>query len=144
MSDERVVGFTAGVFDLFPVGHLNLLEESRKRCDWLVVGVIADEVVETFKHVKPFVCTEERARIVGALKCVDEVVVIRDERYLSKVAVWYDHPFDVTFTGDDHEGEPFWQDEEQMLATLGARIEYLPYTRGTSSTQLRAALRDRA
>lgn len=141
MTDERrQVGFTAGVYDLFHVGHLNLLEASRGRCDYLRVGVISDELCWVLKRVRPFVPLEERMRIVDALSCVDEVVAIREERLLSKVEAYYEWGFDVAFTGDDHKGDPYWEREGEVLAGLGARIEYLPYTQSTSSTQLRRAI----
>lgn len=135
-----LVGFTAGVYDLFHVGHLNLLEASRGRCDYLRVGVISDELCWVLKRVRPFVPLEERMRIVDALSCVDEVVAIREERLLSKVEAYYEWGFDVAFTGDDHKGDPYWEREGEVLAGLGARIEYLPYTQSTSSTQLRRAI----
>ena len=135
-----VVGFTAGVFDLFHVGHLNLLEASAARCDRLRVGVISDELAWVLKRVRTFVPLEERMRIVAALACVDEVVPIREEHLLSKVEAYYEWGFDVAFTGDDHAGEPYWEQEGRVLEALGARIEYLPYTHGTSSSQLRATL----
>lgn len=141
MGDDRsIVGFTAGVFDLFHVGHLNLLEGAAKRCDRLKVGVISDEVAWVLKRVHPTIPFEERMRIVGAIGCVDEVVPIVEERLLSKVEAFYEWGFDVAFTGDDHKGDSYWGLEEEMLASLGARIEYLPYTKSTSSTKIREAL----
>lgn len=134
------IGFTAGVFDLFHVGHLNLLERARTQCDFLRVGVISDEVAWVLKRVRPYVPLEERMRIVGALRCVDEVVPITDEMLLSKVEAFYEWGFDVAFTGDDHKGHPYWEREERVLAELGARIVYFPYTASTSSTKLRQAI----
>lgn len=140
MADVPVTGFTAGVFDLLHVGHLNLLEASRGRCDYLRVGVISDELSWVLKRVRPFVPLDERMRMVAALRCVDEVVAIREERLLSKVEAFYEWGFDVAFTGDDHRGDPYWEREGRVLEGLGARIEYLPYTQGVSSTLLRARL----
>lgn len=141
MNDKgQVVGFTAGVFDLFHVGHLNLLERARERCDYLRVGVISDEVCAVLKSKTPVIPLEERMRIVAALRCVDEVVAIREEPLLSKVEAFYEWPFDVAFSGSDHAQDPYWLREGQMLEELGARIEFLPYTESTSSTVLRAAL----
>lgn len=135
-----VVGFTAGVFDLFHVGHLNLLEASRERCDFLRVGVISDEICAILKKKTPVIPLDERMRILGALRCVDEVVPIREERLLSKVEAYYEWGFDVAFSGDDHEDDPYWKEEARILEEQGARIEFLPYTQGTSSTILRATL----
>lgn len=140
MADVPVTGFTAGVFDLLHVGHLNLLEASRGRCDYLRVGVISDELSWVLKRVRPFVPLDERMRMVAALRCVDEVVAIREERLLSKVEAFYEWGFDVAFTGDDHRGDPYWEREGRVLEGLGARIEYLPYTQGVSSNLLRARL----
>ena len=134
------VGFTAGVFDLFHVGHLNLLERARQRCGFLRVGVISDEICAVLKRKTPVVPLEERMRIVAALRCVDDVVAITDEMFLSKVEAFYEWPFDVAFSGSDHESDPYWQREAETLAKLGARIEYLPYTESTSSTLLRRAI----
>ena len=139
-STPDAVGFTAGVFDLFHVGHLNLLEASRARCGFLRVGVISDEICAVLKRKTPVVPLEQRMRIVGALRCVDEVVPIREERLLSKVEAFYEWGFDVAFTGDDHASSPDWQREDEILRRLGARIEYLPYTQGVSSTQLRESI----
>lgn len=135
--EDGVVGFTAGVFDLFHVGHLNLLEAAKARCDYLRVGVISDEVCEQLKYKVPVIPLEERMRIVGALECVDDVVAIEDRRLLSKVEAWHEWPFDVAFSGDDHADDPFWQREDEVLASLGARIEYLPYTKSISTSALR-------
>ena len=140
---KPVVGFTAGVFDLFHVGHLNLLERSRERCDYLRVGVISDEVCEVLKRKTPVVPLEERMRIVAALRCVDEVVAIREELLLSKLEAFYEWPFDVAFSGSDHADDPYWLHEDELLRPLGARIEFLPYTESTSSTMLRQALASR-
>ena len=141
-ESQPAIGFTAGVFDLLHVGHLNLFEASRERCDYLRVGVVSDELSWVLKRVRPFVPLEERMRLVGALRCVDEVVAIREERLLSKVEAFYEWGFDVAFTGDDHKGDPYWQREGAVLAELGARIEYLPYTQSVSSTQIRQSLSD--
>lgn len=139
-APSPVVGFTAGVFDLFHVGHLNLLERARERCDYLRVGVISDEVCAVLKGKVPIIPLEERMRIVGALRCVDEVVAIRDELLLSKVEAFYEWPFDVAFSGSDHADDPYWHREGDLLRPLGARVEFLPYTESTSSTMLRQAL----
>ena len=135
-----VVGFTAGVFDLFHVGHLNLLEESRRRCDFLRVGVISDELSEVLKKKRPVIAFEERMRIVAALRCVDEVVGIDEEYLLSKVEAFYKWGFDIAFSGSDHEGDPYWKREEEILASEGARIVYLPYTESISTSLIRSSL----
>ena len=138
MSIEKpIVGFTAGVFDLFHVGHLNLLENSRERCDFLRVGVISDEICAVLKKKNPIIPLEERIRIVRALRCVDDVVAIREELLLSKVESYYEWPVDVVFSGSDHADDLYWAKESERLRVLGARIEFLPYTESVSSSMLR-------
>ena len=140
MSESKpVIGYTAGVYDLFHVGHVALFRRAKERCDWLRVGVISDEVCASFKHMTPYVPFEERIEMVASCRYVDEVIRIDEELLLSKLQEVYERPFDVCFTGDDHHNE-FWQMEEAELARLGARVEYLPYTQTTSSTKLRAAI----
>lgn len=141
MADvEPVVGFTAGVYDLFHIGHLNLLEAARERCDYLRVGVISDEVCAVLKCKKPVIPLDDRMRVIAALRCVDEVVPIKEERLLSKVEAFYEWGFDVAFSGDDHADDPYWKREEQILSKLGARIAYLPYTHEVSTSMLREEL----
>ena len=139
-SDKPIIGFTAGVFDLFHVGHLNLLESARERCDFLRVGVISDEICNALKKKTPVIALEDRMRIIAALRCVDEVVAIREELLLSKVEAYYEWPFDVVFSGSDHADDPFWETESERLSALGARIEFLPYTEYVSSSVLRRRL----
>ena len=135
-----VIGYTTGVYDLFHIGHLNLLEASRQRCDYLRVGVISDEICAVLKKKTPVIPFEDRMRIIAALRCVDEVVPIREERLLSKVEAFYEWGFDVVFSGDDHADSESWQREEVLLKKLGARMEFLPYTQCVSTTMLREAL----
>ena len=139
-SGKSIIGFTAGVFDLFHVGHLNLLERAREKCDYLRVGVISDEICVVLKQKLPVIPLEERMRIVGALRCVDEVVAIREELLLSKVESYYEWPFDVVFSGSDHAGDPYWASECERLQALGVRMEFLPYTESVSSSILRQHL----
>lgn len=141
MADgTRIVGFTAGVYDLFHVGHLELFESARNRCDYLRVGVISDEVCAVLKHKTPVIPLGDRMRIIAALRCVDEVVPIKEERLLSKVEAFYEWGFDVAFSGDDHADDPYWQREQRILEELGARIEFLPYTQKVSTSMLRGEL----
>ena len=140
VNEKPVVGFTAGVFDLFHVGHLNLLERCKERCDYLRVGVISDEVCFVLKGKTPIIPLADRMRIIGALRCVDETVAIREELLLSKVEAFYEWPYDVAFSGDDHQGDPYWEREGNLLCQLGARIEFLPYTESISSSSLRSVL----
>ncbi len=133
------IGYAAGAFDLFHVGHLNVLRRSAQRCDHLVAGVVSDEVLRLTKGITPVISEDERAAIVGALACVDAVYIERDP---DRLVTWDDVRFDVFFKGDDWLGTPRAAALQQQLASRGARIEYLPYTAETSSTRLRAALAD--
>ena len=135
-------GYVMGVFDLFHVGHLNLLEKAKARCEHLTVGVLTDELVVSQKKIRPFVPYEERARLIAALRCVDEVVPV-DDPMLSKVSEWERHHFDCLFSGNDYEGNPLWEAERARLRELGAEIEFFPYTQSTSSTMIRKAIASR-
>lgn len=133
----RIVGFTAGAFDMFHVGHLNLLENAKKRCDYLIVGVNTDELICSYKNKKAVVPLEERLRIVGAIKCVDEIIAVDT---LNKVEIWKKKNFDVVFIGNDWKGSSRWNRTERELGEIGVRVVYLPYTTGTTSTLLREKL----
>lgn len=132
-----VVGYASGVYDLFHIGHLNLLQRSRERCDRLIAGVATDEMVEQFKGYRPIVPWSERVAIVAGLRCVDEVY--RDEDQDKRVA-WRNRPFDVIFKGDDWRGQPKGDLLEAQMVELGVGVVYLPYTSHTSSSHLRDAL----
>lgn len=135
--NQRVVGYTTGVFDMFHVGHLNILRNARSRCDHLIVGVTTDEFSESRKGKRPVVPEMERMQIIESIRYVDQVV----RQYSGdKVQAWRDHPFDVMFVGDDWKGTPTWDALEVEFATLGVAIEYFPYTTHTSSTMLRSVL----
>ncbi|MDR2255416.1 MAG: adenylyltransferase/cytidyltransferase family protein [Arthrobacter sp.] len=133
------IGYAAGAFDLFHVGHLNLLRRSAERCDHLVAGVVSDAVLWQTKGILPVIGEDERAAIVGALACVDAVYIERDA---DRLVTWDDVRFSLFFKGDDWLGTPRAEALQAQLATRGARIEYLPYTLETSSSRLRAALAD--
>ena len=130
----RVVGYASGVFDLFHVGHLNLLRSASQHCDHLIVGVASDEYVQSLKGITPVVPCDERAEIVSNLRFVDEVIV---DRSADKTLAWHQRPFDVIFKGDDWRGSPKGDRLEAEMASVGARVEYFPYTLHTSSTRLR-------
>ena len=130
-------GYVPGVFDMFHVGHLNLITAARPHCDHLIVGVVTDEVVEQVKGRPPVVPLEERLRIVSALRDVDEVFV---DPHRDKFDSWQALHYDVIFKGDDWKDTPRGRKLEGELASVGSRIHYFPYTRGTSSTLLREVL----
>lgn len=131
------VGFTTGVFDLFHVGHLNLLERCKEQCDFLIVAVCGDDYVRTIKKKVPCFPHEERMRIIGALKCVDQVSDITIEEVDDKMLALERFKFDVLFSGDDWKGSERYIRTEEQFAKLGVCIEYLPYTQGISTTQIK-------
>ena len=129
------VGITVGVFDLFHVGHLNLLERCKAMCDKLIVAVCQDDYVTQIKKKTPIYPAADRMRILAALKCVDEVIPVSIEETEDKMLLIKNHPFDVLFSGDDWKGTPRYLKTEEQFAKYGAKIEYLPYTQGVSTTQ---------
>ena len=128
------IGYTTGVFDLFHVGHLNILKRAKEKCDYLIVGVSTDECVESYKHKKPIIPFEDRAAIVEAIKYVDEVV---PQITMDKLAFLKQRHFDVMFHGSDWKGTELYNKYEKEFAKFGAKIEYLPHTEGVSSSMLR-------
>lgn len=132
-----MIGYTAGVFDMFHIGHLNLLEEARSRCDFLIVGLTTDELCTDYKHKTPVIPYEERAAILRSLRLVDEVI---PQHSMDRYSVWKERRFDVTFVGDDWQGSDLWADYEGKFAKVGVDTVYLPYTGHISSTLLRKTL----
>lgn len=131
------VGITVGVFDLFHVGHLNLLERCKEQCDHLIVAVCGDDYVRNIKHKEPIYEEKERMRILAALKCVDEVVPISIEATEDKMLAQKLFKFDVLFSGDDWKGSERYIKTEEQFAKIGVSIEYLSYTKGISTTQIK-------
>lgn len=131
------IGYAAGAFDLFHVGHLNLLRNARERCDVLIAGVVSDEMLREVKGIEPVIPTVERAEIVRQVRFVDHVHV---ETTPSKLDAWRDLRFTQFFKGDDWRGTPKGRLLEEQFAEVGVEIVYLPYTMHTSSTALRLAL----
>ena len=134
---QGVVGYVPGAWDMFHIGHLNLLKRARENCDWLVAGVVTDATLFAMKGKYPIVAMEERLAIVEAIGIVDEAVV---DESANKLAAWEKVHFDVLFKGDDWRGTAKGQKLEEALATVGARVHYFPYTLHTSSTELRRVL----
>lgn len=135
MKEGKIkVGYATGVFDLFHIGHLNLLKRAKENCDFLVVGVTTDEEVHRVKKQKPFISYKERAKIVEELKCVDRVV---PEKSVDKIKAWEDLHFNVIFKGDDWRGTDKWNKLEEEFAARGVVVIYFPYTDSTSSTKIK-------
>lgn len=130
-----VVGYVPGAWDMFHIGHLNILTRARGQVDWLVVGVVTDEALVTMKGRPPVITLEERIEIVRALRIVDDVVV---DFSADKLEVWESVRFDVLFKGTDWQGTAKGHKLEADMATVGVRVHYFPYTANTSSTLLRA------
>ena len=135
--EKQKIGFTDGVYDMFHVGHLNMIREAKKRCDYLIVGVHSDEIVEGYKNRKTVINESDRREIVGAIKEVDKAVInyTRD-----KLKLWELYHFDTIFIGDDWKGTERWNNFEKVLAEIGVTVEYIPYTKGVSTTQIRQTL----
>ena len=130
---EYKIGYTTGVFDMFHIGHLNILRRAKEQCDYLIVGVSTDELVLQEKEKVPVIPYRERAAIVGAIKYVDQVVPQINK---DKLAAWENLNFDKMFVGSDWQGSDQWQQYEKILEPKGVEIIYLPYTEGISSTKL--------
>lgn len=131
------IGYAAGAFDLFHVGHLNLLRQARLHCDFLVAGVVSDEMLRVTKGVDAVIPTAERCEIVENIRFVDEVYV---ERGPDKLDAWSDVGFTHFFKGDDWRGTERGMELERRFAEVGVEVVYFPYTAHTSSTALRKAL----
>ena len=133
----KKIGYTTGVFDLFHIGHLNILKRARLECDHLIVGVTTDELCESVKNQKPFIPFQERMDLVEAVKYVDEVV---PQTSYNKMEAWNNLKFDKMFVGDDWKGTDQWNQIEKEFSQFGVEIIYFPYTTHTSSTILRKIL----
>lgn len=131
------VGYAPGVFDMFHIGHLNILRNARRGCDYLIAGVVSDELAARAKGRLPVVPLAERLEIVQSIRYVDEAVC---EELPTKLQMWERLRFDVIIKGDDWRGTEKGIRLEQEFAPLGVEVFYLPYTVHTSSTMLRQAL----
>lgn len=128
-----IIGYTTGVYDMFHIGHLNVIRRAKEQCDFLIVGVSTDELVKKEKNKTPVIPYNERAAIVEAIKYVDKVVPQVDK---NKFGAWEKYHFDKMFVGSDWEGSPQWKKFEEQFEPYGVEIIYLPHTDGISSTDL--------
>lgn len=133
----RRIGYAAGAFDLFHIGHLNILKHARSQCDHLIAGVVSDEMLQLTKGITPFIPLPERLEIVSAIHWVDEA---RAETKENKLDTWREVGFTHFFKGDDWRGTEKGLRLEREFAEVGVEVVYFPYTMQTSSTQLRRAL----
>ncbi len=128
------IGYTTGTFDLFHVGHLNLLEKAKENCEILIVGVSTDELVKDYKGELPVIPFEDRIRIVGALKCVDKVIA---QKTLNKLDVLPDIQYDVLFHGDDWKNTKMYNEIEEKLREQKVSCIYFPYTKSVSTKSIK-------
>ena len=132
-----IIGYTTGVFDLFHIGHLNILRRAREKCDKLIVGVTTDELLKIYKNKSPIIPFEERISIVKSIKYVDEVV---PQENMDKLSHWDYLKFNVVFVGDDWQNTDKWNKIESDFNKIGVKVVYFPYTEGTSSTLINEIL----
>jgi len=131
------IGYTTGVFDMFHIGHLNIIQRAKEQCDYLIVGVSTDELVQHEKNKTPIIPFADRCAIVEAIKYVDKVVPQHDK---NKFAAWEHYHFNKMFVGSDWKGTEAWKRFEEQFAPVGVEIVYLDHTEGISSTILRDKL----
>lgn len=134
-----IIGYTTGVYDMFHIGHLNILKRAKEQCDYLIVGVSTDELVQHDKNKTPIIPFAERCAIVEAIKYVDKVVPQTDK---NKFGAWEKYHFNKMFVGSDWKGTPQWARFEEEFAPVGVEIVYLDHTDGISSTILRDRLNE--
>lgn len=137
MKKKFKIGYTTGVFDLFHIGHLNILRRSKELCEFLIVGVSTDELVQSYKHKAPVIPYSERFAIVEAIRYVDKVV---PQETRDKMVAYEKYHFDVMFVGDDWKGSELFSKVEKELKSKGSTVIYFPYTKNTSSTLLREVI----
>ena len=128
------IGYTQGVFDMFHIGHLNLINRAKEQCDYLIVGVNSDDLVKTYKKKETVIKEQKRAEIVRNLKAVDECIIVDT---LDKMPLCRQLGFNAVFIGDDWFGNPRWMQTKDDLAKIGVDVVFLPHTEGVSSTILR-------
>ena len=136
---KKVIGYTSGVYDLFHIGHLNLLKKAKEQCDYLIVSVSTDELVQEYKNRKPIINLKDRMAIVEAIKYVDKVVpqINRD-----KLEAFHTFKFDKIFVGSDWKGSDLWNNLENELNQFGAKVVYFEYTSGTSTTEVKRIIKN--
>lgn len=128
------VGYTQGVYDMFHVGHLNLINNAKKYCDFLIVAVNSDDLVKEYKHKAPVINQDDRRYIVNNIKAVDKAVIANT---LDKKKQLDKYHFDAIFIGDDWKGNPRWENTKEELQKYGVDVVFLPHTDGVCSTDLR-------
>lgn len=127
------IGYTTGVYDMFHIGHLNILRRAKEQCDYLIVGVSTDENVQRYKHKTPVIPYNQRREIVEAIKYVDQVV---PQENMNKFEAWKKYHFDAIFHGDDWKGSTMYDEIEAQLQSVGCDMVFLPHTDGISTTEI--------
>lgn len=131
--NNRVIGYTTGVYDMFHIGHLNLIRRAKEQCDFLIVGVSTDELVKKEKNKQPIIPYKERVEIIKSIKYVDYVVPQVNK---NKMEAWSNLKFNIMFVGSDWKGSQQWLEYERQFEEVSVSIVYLSYTNGISSTKL--------
>lgn len=139
MMKKYKIGYTTGVYDMFHIGHLNILKRAKEQCDYLIVGVTTDELCFARKKKHPIICETDRMAIISELRCVDRVVPQED---MDKLAAVKKYDVNAVFVGSDWKGTEAWIRYEQEFAEVGCDVVYLEYTEGISSTILRDKLNE--
>tara|TARA_B100001063_G_scaffold90397_1_gene84172 strand:- start:211 stop:642 length:432 start_codon:yes stop_codon:yes gene_type:complete len=137
MKKKLIIGYTTGVFDLFHIGHVKILQKAKSLCDKLIVGVSTDSLVKKYKNKKPIIPFSERVEVIRNSRCVDLVV---SQNSLDKFKNWKKLKYDVMFVGDDWYATKKWRDLDKEFRKHGVKIIYLPYTKKTSSTKINKIL----
>ena len=134
---KKIIGYTTGVFDLFHIGHVEILRKSKSLCDKLIVGVTSDKLVK-YKYKKPIIPYKERVKVVSSCKYVDIAV---PQISMNKILAYNKYKFDLMFVGDDWYNTKKWKDIEEKFKKLNVKIIYFPYTKNTSSTKINNTLK---
>lgn len=137
---DKIIGFTGGCYDLFHIGHLNILKKCKEYCDYLVVGVNTDEYIKEYKNKTPIIPLEERIEIIKSIKYVDAVVAINKDNYGLPSLKKYNA--DYIFVGDDWKGTEKWNKLEKLYNENGIKVIYFPYTKHISTTILRKKIKE--
>lgn len=135
--EKYKIGYTTGVFDMFHIGHLNILKRAKAQCDFLIVGVSTDENVQSYKNKKPIIPFSERIEIVKAIRYVDQVV---PQTSMDKFAAWEELKFDALFHGSDWKNSEMYNKLIAQFSEVGVDVVFLPHTEGVSSTLLSEVL----
>lgn len=128
------IGYTTGVFDMFHIGHLNILKRAKEQCEYLIVGVTTDALCQSRKNKLPIICEKDRVEIVESIRYVDKVVL---QHNMDKISAVKEYDVDAVFVGSDWQGSPAWEKYEEEFKEVGCSVVYLQHTEGISSTILR-------